>query len=376
MTFPLDADRARRFAGLLGWGAAALPVGLAWYGAPHATPALVGASVSLFAFLAAFLRGLGHRTGERIPLLVLQTVAALTVALTAGTGFEGILLVMVAAQLVYAFPVGTAIVWTVVQTVAYGVPVVLRFGAGSALVPVVAYLAFSVFAMYTSWVAEREARGREDLARLNAELLATQELLGESSRLAERARISRDLHDLLGHHLTALSLSLEVAAHVAEGRAKEEVERSRALAKLLLSDVRDAVSRFRDDDGIDLPRALRILANEIPCPAVTIAVDPSLRFTDPAVAESLLRGVQEIVTNSVKHAQATRLEIALCRDGDRLRLTATDDGRGSNEPLGGNGLRSLRERAVELGGSLAVRTAPDAGFTVELVVPSPAGAPT
>ncbi len=366
----LDADGARRLAGVLGWGAAALPVALAWLDARHVTPALAGASVSLVAFLAAFMRGLGHRSGERFPILVLQTVAALTAALTGGTGFEGILLVMVAAQLVYALPPGPAIAWTVLQTALYGVPIALRFGTSSALVPVAAYFAFSVFAMYTSWMAEREASGREELARLNAELRATQELLGESSRLAERARISRDLHDLLGHHLTALSLSLEVAAHVAEGRAKEEVERSRALAKLLLSDVRDVVGRFRDDDGIDLPRALQVLATEIARPAVTITVDPALRFTDPAVAESLLRGVQEIVTNAVKHAAASRLTIALARDGDGLRLTASDDGRGAREPLPGGGLRSLRERAAELGGSLGVRTAPGAGFAVELVVPS------
>jgi replicative DNA helicase len=60
------------------------------------------------------------------------------------------------------------------------------------------------------------------------------------------------LHDLLGHHLTALSLNLEVAGHLAQGKAQEHVNQAHTLAKLLLSDVREAVSRLRDDDAIDM----------------------------------------------------------------------------------------------------------------------------
>ena len=65
------------------------------------------------------------------------------------------------------------------------------------------------------------AQAREEQRRLNAELRATRALLAESTRINERTRISRELHDLLGHHLTALSLNLEVASHVTEGKAQE-----------------------------------------------------------------------------------------------------------------------------------------------------------
>src|SRR3546814_12036878 len=81
------------------------------------------------------------------------------------------------------------------------------------------------------------------LFRSNSELRATRALLAESSRLSERMRISRELHDLLGHHLTALSLNLEVATHVSSGKAQEHVRQAHTLAKLLLTDVREAVSR-------------------------------------------------------------------------------------------------------------------------------------
>src|SRR5204863_3220827 len=112
-----------------------------------------------------------------------------------------------------------------------------------------AYGGFAAFALYAGWVAEREARQRGELSLLYAELKSTQALLAESSRLAERARIARDLHDVLGHHLTALSLSLEVASHVADGKAKAEVERARSLSKLLLAEVRGVVSQFRDGEA-------------------------------------------------------------------------------------------------------------------------------
>ena len=79
------------------------------------------------------------------------------------------------------------------------------------------YLGFQMFALFTSYTALSEARAREELAQVNAELRATQALLAESSRTNERMRIARELHDLLGHHLTALSLNLEVASHVSEG---------------------------------------------------------------------------------------------------------------------------------------------------------------
>ena len=88
-----------------------------------------------------------------------------------------------------------------------------------------AYLGFQMFAMATSTLTALERTARGELARANAELQATQALLAEDSRVAERLRISRDLHDMLGHHLTALSLQLEVASRLASGPASDALPR-------------------------------------------------------------------------------------------------------------------------------------------------------
>ena len=109
------------------------------------------------------------------------------------------------------------------------------------------YAGFSGFVFVTSLVARQQAQAREEQRRLNAELRATRALLAESARINERTRISRELHDLLGHHLTALSLNLEVAGHLVEGKAQEHVNQAHTLAKLLLSDVREAVSQLREE---------------------------------------------------------------------------------------------------------------------------------
>lgn len=105
------------------------------------------------------------------------------------------------------------------------------------------------------WLARSERDAREELARANAELVARQSLLAESSRIAERLRISRDLHDTLGHHLTALSLQLDVAARLASGQAAAHVREAHAITRLLLGDVRDVVSRMRDE-RLDRTRAV------------------------------------------------------------------------------------------------------------------------
>src|SRR6185312_12913370 len=157
-----------------------------------------------------------------------------------------------------------------------------------------------------SMVASQQAEQREAQRRLNSELRATRALLAESSRIAERMRIARDLHDLIGHHLTALSLNLEVASHLTNEAAGAHVRKAQSTAKLLLADVREVVSELRQDDSIDLTQALRSLTDGVPGLNVHVVMPPRFSVEDPRRAQVLLRCAQEIITNAARHAGARR----------------------------------------------------------------------
>src|SRR5262245_35974123 len=116
---------------------------------------------------------------------------------------------------------------------------------------------FMLFAAASSFLVRSEAAARAELASANRELLATRAMLVETSRVEERLRISRDLHDTLGHHLTALSLQLDVAARLSEGRPSVHIQQAHAITRLLLGDVRDVVSRLRETSQVDVAQAIR-----------------------------------------------------------------------------------------------------------------------
>lgn len=238
------------------------------------------------------------------------------------------------------------------------------------------YGGFCAFSFIVGLVAKEQFEARDEQRRLNAELRATRALLAESVRVNERTRISRELHDLLGHHLTALSLNLEVAGHLTEGKAAGHVRQAHTLAKLLLTDVREAVSTMREDAAaLHVASALKPLAENVPNMVIEMTVPDDLVVADPERAHVLLRSVQEIITNAVRHSGASRLDIRLWRDHGVLILHARDDGRGAEALAPGNGLRGLSERLKQYQGSVAVDTAPGDGFALQLRLPLSDGIP-
>jgi len=245
----------------------------------------------------------------------------------------------------------------------------LHWGWHWAVVLAMAYVPFQLIADGATrlLIGEVEARRREAAAR--AELAATRELLDQSVRLHERSRIARDLHDLLGHNLAALSINLEIASHFADGEAAARIETAQSVTKLLLGDVRGAVDALRDDGGIDLPAALRKLADGIPRPQIHVDVPPDLAIGDPAAGEVVLRCAQEMVTNALRHAGADNVWIEVERRGESVAIRARDDGAGASTVASGRGLTGMRERLEQRGGTLEVETAPGRGFRLTAALP-------
>jgi signal transduction histidine kinase len=233
-------------------------------------------------------------------------------------------------------------------------------------------LAWAWCVFSAGYAAVSQERERQELARVNAELLATQSLLAESSRLAERLQIARELHDTLGHHLTVLNVNLELSKRLTEGRAAEPIGEAQAVTRLLLSDVREVVSALREDRTLDLRHALATLASGTPEPRIHLALAEDLEVEDPAQAHALFRCVQEVITNAVRHSRARNLWIEVTAEEGGLALRARDDGRGTAKVKLGNGLRGMRERLEEAGGRLEIESRPGRGFSIAALLPSPA----
>jgi signal transduction histidine kinase len=205
-----------------------------------------------------------------------------------------------------------------------------------------------------AWLARQEQAGRVRLAASHAQLRATQSLLADTVRTSERMRIARDLHDAVGHHLTALNLHLDLAMRQSEGRQPGALVTARELGQSLLAEVRSVVSAKREEQGVNLRQALELLCAGIPSPAIDLAVDRRIDACPPAAAHTLLYCVQEAITNTVRHAGASRLAIDIRTSGHGVAAHISDDGRGGGAAPEGNGLSGMRERLAAQGGTLRV----------------------
>jgi signal transduction histidine kinase len=381
----LSHTRVLRYAGLFTWALVALPLAYNHVSGSNDhlqthVSWLIAAYVGFGAGYWWLTRNLetGGHSGwlERLALVAL-TCSALFVSYASWTGLGSILMMLAAGVIPWLLPARAGLAWLMISQLAvYPVYTLgLHMPGFEALMQTLLYGGFSTFIFVTSLVARQQAHARDVQRRLNAELRATRVLLAESARVNERTRISRELHDLLGHHLTALSLNLEVAGHLTEGQAQEHVRQAHVLAKLLLTDVREAVSTMRDSGSIDLAAALSPLAEGVPSLRVELDMPVPLEIDDPELAHVMLRCAQEIITNTVRHAPGARhLLLRIARREGRLLLNSHDDGPGvaAAALVAGNGLRGMRERVAQQGGTVEIQTAPGQGFAMTVMLPETA----
>ncbi|EKT2104583.1 TPA: sensor histidine kinase [Stenotrophomonas maltophilia] len=379
----LSHTRVLRLAGLFTWVMVGLPLAYSQFENLHSRGDMGGWAVLLFVaylsfgtsyyWLTRILRSDSPTSWLDRGLLLLLTISALGVSFLSGSGLGSILMMVAAGVIPWMLSVRLGVLWLLVSQLAVA-PVyylLLRFPLFEAVMQSLLYGGFSMFIFVTSLVARQQTEARDEQRRLNSELRATRALLAESARVNERTRISRELHDLLGHQLTALTLNLEVAGHLAEGQALEHVKRSHTLAKLLLGNVREVVSQLRETGAIDLAAALRPLTENVPSLDIQLEIEDPLNVEDPQRAHVLLRCTQEIITNAVRHAGARHLWIKVYREApDRVVVEARDDGVGADMVNVGNGLRGMRERLQQCGGHLQIETRPGEGFRLRATVPA------
>ncbi|MCU0685628.1 MAG: sensor histidine kinase [Polyangiaceae bacterium] len=311
---------------------------------------------------------------RRLGALAVQMPALLAMAWLVPCRFGALLLVIVAWQVALLFPPKVLAAWIGAQTLAVGLCLCSGEDVTAGASYLIGLLGFQVFAAVTVLVVQREAEAKAELARANAELRATRALLAETSRAQERARIAREMHDVLGHGLTALGLQLEVARHLLpEGEALTHVVKARRVGANLLRDVREVVGRTREVAGSDLREALRVLVEDTPGLHVHLDVPEPFLVEDGERAHCVLRCVQEVVTNTLRHAGARNLWVVLRSSPEGVTIDARDDGRCARAVCPGGGLSGMAERVREVGGTLAFESRPSRPFALSAWLPGRAG---
>jgi signal transduction histidine kinase len=361
---PLPLPRALLFAGIAAWLGVSLTTAIK---APL-TPRLFAWTCASLIFIVAFLWS--TRTARRpFIALALQSASAIAMAALFCNGYEGLLLVLLAVQLALNTSSRVGFGWLGMQSLALAIAIAFQWFPQAGLLLTLPYFGFQLLMFAVVRLFTEERRMREEVVRAHAELVRMQSALAEKSRLEERLRMAQDLHDSLGHHLVTLSLNLEIAAHESQGAARATVRAAQALARALLHDVKEIVQSSKDEAPVDLPFEIGRLAEELPRPMLHVTCPPDLQVQDGQISRAMLRAVQEIVTNSIRHGEAGNLWITIERTADELRLTARDDGQAIHAFEEGFGLSGMRRRLEALGGSLTAAPGAAGGFEVRAALP-------
>jgi signal transduction histidine kinase len=227
----------------------------------------------------------------------------------------------------------------------------------------------------------RRQRG-EAIAERDESLRAMADSLQDQAAMGERARIARDLHDVVAHHVSAIAVQAETARLTTtdlpeEGR--KQFESIGQTARDALDEMRRLLGVLREDTNAEPARApqpgllqLGELVDTARAAGTTVRLTMSGEITQlvPGIDLCAYRILQEALTNARRHAPGATVDVEIVYSGDSLRLRVSDDGpgRATAEP-DGHGLLGMRERALMVGGTLKAGPGHDGGFAVEAELP-------
>ncbi|WP_323761849.1 sensor histidine kinase [Maricaulis sp.] len=343
-----------------------LYLGMFFFGWFYAPPGPVEAAVSLVAmagFIAVYILAMRRLDWTIYPAAL--AAAGLGLALLPHSPGGGVYLVFAAAmlgRLPFSLPVWLALA----AVTGSGVVAMVMF----APTPLMAlgFAGLTAMAAGGSAIAARNERQAEQADR-------TQARAAHAAAEAERQRIARDLHDLLGHTLSVVTLKAEIAERLLEqdrDRARAELQAIQVISRDALAEVREAVIGLR---GRSLADALADAVQRLRDAGVTARMTGAdeAAALSPDASTALAMAVREAVTNILRHAEARSVSLAFRRDGASACLDIVDDGVGGADPAGG-GLSGLDARLAALDGTLRVGTGPfGSGTCLTASLPWPGG---
>jgi len=327
---------------------------LEWWFRPVSMLELSLAALTVAAFLVLYFST--WRTRGRRALLQLSLIAALGLAWTPFNAGASVFMIYAAAFACRVGPPRPALIIVLciallVSLVAWFWQPLLQYWVPGALISLIIGVA-------NIWQTERE--------RQNAQLRLSQAEVQRLARVAERERIARDLHDLLGHTLSLITVKSELAGRLIErdpARARDEIVEVEATARKALSEVRTAISGMHEQS---LDEALAHAELSLRAADVVTQIERAADCEPPPRVGAMLALVlREAVTNILRHAQARHCRITLSCASGRICLDIVDDGRGGIR-ADGNGVVGMRARVESLGGDLSLGGAPGGHLSIRV----------
>jgi two-component system, NarL family, sensor histidine kinase DesK len=301
------------------------------------------------------------RLGPHASLIALGLLPVIAVVLLAGgapTSFAALFVYFVAA-VGLRLPPRIAVPVTLLTALGVGLAGWLQ-GSGSSAISATVLTIVSIGILMSAF-------GR--IARANQELRETREELARLAVSEERLRISRDLHDLLGHSLSVIAIKSQLARKLLEHdptRAAAELDDIQAVTRTALTEVREAVHGYR---RLALAEALESAQTALAAAGIGCELADEDVVLPADVDAVLAWAVREGTTNVIRHSGALHCAIRIRADGDRAAVEIEDDGRAAPTNGRGSGLSGLRERARRVRGELEAGALPGGGFRLRLTVP-------
>lgn len=294
-----------------------------------------------------------------------------------GSGSPWLLLLPVVSQAIMDLPRPIAALVCLLIMVLVLLPVMMVGQWNMVLSGGIAYLAAMVFVAVFTLLLISQQRAREELSAANQKLREYAARVEDLATAQERNRLAREIHDGLGHYLTAINIQIKAARAVLRDQpdqAAAALANAETLAGEALADVRRSVSALRADPSTSRPLAenLEGLLAETRAAGVEVGLEVrgQPRPLPEAVEFTLFRTAQEGLTNVRKHARASRSNLTLEYRTACVTLEVRDDGVGSEDLGGGYGLTGLRERVELLRGVLQITTSPGQGFCLHVELPT------
>ncbi|KJZ09281.1 hypothetical protein TW85_22375 [Marinomonas sp. S3726] len=244
--------------------------------------------------------------------------------------------------------------------------ILINNGRENALFELQIYFSLQVFGYLSIYNFLREEDLKDKLSKINQELIATRALLKQSSEREERLRISRDLHDVIGHKLTSLSINIEVIFHNSSDDLKPILKLQLEQSKDILSDLRAFVKEERKKDVFDFQEAVLNIFDKLPGCTVEVISNLAIRNSDLKI--QLLYCIQEGVSNAIRHSKAKNFILKIdSLEGSIVIRLENDMHESIKNVVKGSGLTGMLERLERFNGSIETLSL-DGRFILKITV--------